>query len=174
MGNGARGLSLEFSPSPFIMANQFDTLGVNVKSFREPLMRSIRQVMVPSIKQTFETAGRGDWNELLPHTVARREVEGYGPEPILIRSGRLKRVATQQNIWKIDGPRGEAYIDSLPDNAWYGVIHQAGAETLYGGIMARPWAVMYEEDMNEIEVIFFEWIEERINRDITLGRRASF
>ncbi len=176
MGTGGGGASfdVDFSPSPFIMASQFDVMGVKVKSFKEPLAKSIREVMAPSLTQNFDVGGRPAWNDLMPATVSRRARLGYGATPILVRSGKLKRVAGQLNLWTIDGPGGTAQITNLPDGVFYGAIHQAGAETEWGGITARPWAVIQEEDMVEIEDIFLNWIDERINNDITAGRRGGY
>lgn len=167
-------LDFDFSPSPTILANQFDTLGVNVKSFREPLARSIREVMVPSIKTNFAVGGRPAWLDLMPVTVSRRASQGYGPTPILVRTGKLKKVAGQQNLWTIDGPGGTAAITNLPEGVWYGAVQQAGAETEWGGIVARPWAVIQEEDMTEIEDIFLDWIDTRIESAIAAGRRGGY
>lgn len=167
-------LEFDFQPAPAIMATQFDTLGTNVKSFREPLARSIREVMAPSLATNFAVGGRPTWNDLMPATVTRRAALGYGPTPVLVRTGKLKRVAGQQNLWTIDGPGGTAAITSLPETVWYGQVHQTGAETEWGGITARPWAVIQQEDMVEIEDIFLNWLDERINTDIALGRRAGY
>jgi phage gpG-like protein len=167
MGN--KNFSVEFRPSPFMMAAGFDTLGANVKSYKEPLTRAIKKVMIPSIRKTFETEGRGDWTPLQQHTIENRQWEGYPAGPILQRSGALMRVAGQFNIWTVNGPAGEAYIASVPSKVWYGAIHQGGiGEDAFsaGSIVARPWAVMYPEDMADIEEIFFEWIEERVRLDV--------
>jgi phage gpG-like protein len=173
-------VDVEFHPSPFIMAAQFDTLGVSIRSFREPLMRSIKQVVAPSMQRNFDESGRPEeWQPLEQATEQRRQREGYSPGPPLVRSGRLRRGAGQQNIWHVDGPNGVAYIGDLSGfQFFYGAFHQGGsaAGDEFGtiGFPPRPWAMLQDpEDLNDIEEIFFEWIEERVERIVTAGKRGA-
>lgn len=158
------GVDVEFRPSPYILANQFNTLGANVRSFKVPLDRSIRQVLSPSLKENFAVGGRPvAWEFLLEETVKRKSEKKYrSPSAPLIATGLLARVAGQINIWKVDGPQGLAYINALPQ-AEYGVIHQVGN---LPNLPQRMWAQIQESDANDIEEIFFDWIEERVNLDM--------
>lgn len=176
MGSSAN-ISIDFSPSPFIVAAEFDKLGVNIKSFKEPLTRAIKTVMVPSFRENFDVEGRPAWDPLTDATIARRTYEGFDAGPILERTGTLRKVASQMNIWKIDGRAGTAFIADLPDRAWYGKVMQSGlgADAIdAGSIAARPWAVIQDQDAVEIEDIFLTWLEERIDADIRAGRRTSY
>ena len=57
-------LGIDWYPSPFVVAAQFDALGVSVRSFREPLKRSIQQVLSPSFQKNFDVGGRPPWKAL--------------------------------------------------------------------------------------------------------------
>lgn len=161
------GLSFEFDWQPPItlLANGFDTMGTSVKSFKEPLTRSVREVINPSIATNFAVGGRPPWTPLSPLTVFKK-----GHATILIESGRLAKVAPQMKSWSIDGIAGEARLDSV--SAPYGVYHQNGFYNVRTGtfVPAREWAVIQEQDAEKVEEIFWEWLEERWNRDVAMGR----
>lgn len=115
--------TVTFGPTLGIAAGRVAKLGLDIRSFREPLLRSIREVMVPSIRRNFDEGGRPAWEPLADDTVERRDGES---EPILVRSGSLRRVASQINIWDITTT--SAVIRDLPQAVWYGKVHQAGYE----------------------------------------------
>jgi len=159
-------MSIDFDPEPIILAGQFMKFGMDIRSFREPLERSVRQVMVPSLRANFDAGGRPPWQPLATLTVLAKVDKGAAePMSPLILSGKLRRVAGQINLWSINGPEGEASIsqEKLGD-VWYGVIHQVGAQTPTGNIPAREWALFQDEDMDKIEEIFWDWIGERALR----------
>lgn len=172
------GISMQWVGStPRMMASDFDKLGVNVRSFREPLKRSIQQVLAPSFQHNFDVGGRPTWRPLTDDTVTRKQRLGYSPDP-LVRTGLLQRVAGQLNIWEIDRESAQVNVGNLP-RASYGAVHQLGSEFIAAdgfskGVPQRPWAVIQEEDANEVEEVFFTWIEERIDADIAAGRRVAF
>jgi phage gpG-like protein len=114
------GVDFEFQPSIGLIAARIDKLALDIRSFREPLTRAVKEVMIPSFRRNFEEEGRPGWAELAPYTVSRRGTN----HPILDRTGTLKRVATQLNFWDIS--RNGAVISRMPAKAWYGTIHQAG------------------------------------------------
>lgn len=118
----------DIRPSVGIVAKDVDRLGLDIRSFREPLMAIVKQVMIPSIRENFVQEGRPKWTELADSTVtARKGARG----PILSRTGTLARRASQFNIWSIG--ETSATIRRLPDDAFYGVYHQAGATRDTGG-----------------------------------------
>lgn len=175
-------IDLHFQPSVGILARRFDKLGADIRSFREPLKRAVKEVVIPSIKANFDAEGRPGWAQLSEQTVTRRG----SAHPILRRSGRLRRVATQLNIWTID--REKALIADLPDSVWYGKVHQAGfgshdvqEDFAYpgghlgtpvsqglknlgeaGSIPPRPFVMLQPEDLNAIDQVFLDWLDERI------------
>jgi phage gpG-like protein len=190
------GVDFEFQPSIGLIAARIDKLGMDIRSFKEPLTRAVVQVMIPSFKENFDSEGRPGWEPLAPYTVQRRKGHTH---PILFRSGKLRKVATSRGIWQIS--RNGAVITNLPGSVWYGTIHQAGlggfgqrldaarkklgsgargrdvvgeafdAMDEAGGdtrgaaaIPARPFIMFQEGDEDAIQEVFFDWLEERIDK----------
>jgi phage gpG-like protein len=121
-------MAFTFKPSVGIGAGQIDKLGLDIRSFREPLKRVVQQVMAPSFRKNFEEEGRPDpWPEPSMDTLDIRERMGYGGDMSLQRSGLLMKTIQQLNIWTIT--RTNATIQDLPQKIWYGKIQQEG----YGG-----------------------------------------
>lgn len=164
--NGPRidtGLRFAFQPSIGISARRIDTLGLNIKSFREPLKRSIQQVIAPSFRKNFEVGGRPDpWEPLSDVTI---DIRGSA-EPILVRSGTLKKTMQQFNIWTVDTKKA-ALLD-LPAKIQYGKIHQAGygrrgsGQAKAAAIPPRPFAMIQDEDYEAIDRVFERWFLERM------------
>jgi len=148
------GLDYSFSPSPHLLINEMDAFGIDIKSYREPLKRAVQQVMGPSFKKNFDVGGRPPWAELKDNTIEQRSLYGTGSDT-LVRSGLLRKVAQQLNLWKIG--TDEAVIKEMP-RAEYGAVHQEGSAT----VPQREWAVVQPEDMDDIEEIFVAWVAERL------------
>ena len=188
------GLSITFSPTIGLSASRIDKLGMDIRSFREPLKRSIQQVIAPSFLTNFDVGGRPAWIPLSPSTLEIRSRFGRTGDRILVRTGALRRTMGQYNIWSVSDKA--AMIKDLPANVWYGAIHQAGASSggfkslleRHGGdvksalraaeqpgaakgfgIPARPFAILQEEDIEGIERVFWNWFEERVNRTWPVG-----
>lgn len=202
--------AFEFKPSLGIVAKQLDAFGEAIKDMREPLTKSVREVMGPSIQQNFVSGGRPTWEPLSPATLARRKDDGA----ILVRTGSLGNVASSPRIWSIGST--SATIRDLPEKVWYGKVHQEGhaGDQFSGGnwfkkyqtaarkiagpdeddktvdeiafklfdkrivshgpapkgspsIPARPFAVFQDEDLDDIQLIFAEWLEDKLR---TVGR----
>lgn len=109
------------SPSIGLVARDIDRMGISISSFKEPLTRSVKEVIIPSIRQNFQAEGRPPWDALADDTIKLR---GGSAHPILERTGALRRGATQFNIWSIGDT--SAAVKGLPNSVWYGVVHQAG------------------------------------------------
>jgi phage gpG-like protein len=131
----------EFKPSIGIVARDIDKLALDIQNFAVPLHLAA-EYMSESIRQNFLQGGRPrKWHELAPLTIKLRK---GAAGPILIRSGALMREATNPEIWTFTGT--SASIQSLPDDVWYGTLHQQG----YGSIVnvARKmlgWAAADED-----------------------------
>lgn len=168
------GLKFEFQPSIGLTARAVNTMGLNIKSFREPLKRSIQQVLSPSFRKNFEAGGRPvPWEELSEVAVNMRG----SAEPILVRTGELKRTIQQFNIWTVD--RTKAAILDLPEKIWYGKVHQGGygrrgsGQSRAAGIPARPFVMIQKEDYEAIDKVFEKWLEERWILHMAMIGRAT-
>jgi phage gpG-like protein len=180
----AKGIDIQFTPSLAIIAGNIDKLGVDIRSFRVPLKRAVKEVMIPSIRKNFDAGGRPAWTPLADATIERK-----GNNSILINSGALRRQMGYQNIWTIT--KDYAIIQDLPQSIWYGKVHQAGADigasssravkNITTGrivanvsqgegfnIPARPFVVVQPSDERGIESVFRHWLDERVKA--RLGR----
>jgi phage gpG-like protein len=174
-------MSFEFHPSIGVVARGVDRLGLSIRSFREPLKRSVQQVMAPSFAQNFDQGGRPTpWEPWSDSTVEIRSNFGVQGDKVLVRSGRLRRVVQQLNIWSITP--ASATIKDLPHSVWYGKVQQAGMDiTLKGGpnvgtifqgvritapeisIPARPFIMFQDEDYEKVDAVFSLWLQEKID-----------
>jgi phage gpG-like protein len=189
------------TPSLGLVAKDIAKLGLDIRSFKVPLEKSIKEVMIPSFRKNFLAGGRPErWKPLADYTMLVRGNSG----PILVRSGRLRKVSTQFKIWTVG--RESATIKSLPDDVWYGALHQEGTggfgtyldqakkalgrdarpsqimraafnimdKTRGGAAGHRPVAIpqrqfilFQEDDIDDIQQIFYEWL---VERTIVVGR----
>jgi len=167
-------VEMTFEPSIGIMARKYDKLGASIKSFRVPLKRAVQEVVIPSIQVNFHKSGRPRWPDLAESTWRQK---GSG-EKALIRTGALMRRMAQVGIWQIDTEK--AMITHMPEDVWYGALHQAGHGTYEGffdpvkratvniggegALPARPFVMLQSEDLPKIDLIFVEWVNERVQR----------
>jgi phage gpG-like protein len=175
-------LKFEFQPSIGISAKRMEKFGMDIRSFREPLKRSIQRVLAPSFHTNFSDQGRPErWQPLAEATV---NIRGSAT-PILVRTGLLARTMRQFNIWSINNT--QAAITDLPSKVWYGKVQQGGyqaaraskarslhdiverAKSGHGAkreaapIPARPFALIQDpDDYDAIEKVFEEWLMERM------------
>lgn len=146
----------DFSRDAFIFAGELQDFAQHgIRSFREPLVKSIREVVIPSIRANFAAEGRPAWRPLAPATVIDRK---GASGPILDRTGKLLKVATQFNIWTYT--RESATITGIDSRVKYGKYHQGGTRKM----PARPFIVLQDEDEEEIERIFYHWLDDRMRR----------
>ena len=175
-------IDVDVEPSVGILAKKVDKLGLDIRSFKEPLTRAVKKVMIPSIRTNFLKSGRPRWEDLAERTWETKN--GHG---ILRETDTLMKEMGYLKIWTIDEEK--ALIADLPEKIWYGKVHQAGfggwrekvsvvnigtgaasnATTLHSGlswgeIPARPFIMMQKEDEEAIEEVFDEWLGERIHR----------
>lgn len=77
--------SVTFTPTVAILAGRIDKLGMDIRSFKEPLTRSVRDVMTVSIRRNFDVGGRPTWEPLSETTLARRASAGFaGSDPLVL------------------------------------------------------------------------------------------
>jgi phage gpG-like protein len=122
-------ISFEFKPSVGILARDIDLLGMRLSTFREPLQRSIVEVMIPSIRKNFEAEGRPGWTPMAESTrLIRARLGDRGSSRLLHRTGALEAAATSESLWSVTDVF--AAVKALPASVGYGNVHQEG----YGGM----------------------------------------
>jgi phage gpG-like protein len=178
-------VDLNWEPSPYIVAAQLFKFGMDIRTFKEPLTKSVKEVAIPSIRKNFEAEGRPEpWAPLAEYTVMRRLDEGFGEGPILQRTGKLMKAATAFARWQVSDDDATITGD-FPRSVWYAKIMQegisisgqelaeqkglvGGAASSLGGrfprkkgevvIPPRPFMVLQDEDIDKIEHVFDEWL----------------
>lgn len=137
-GANIEAASFEFTPSIGIVARDLEKLRIGLNDFRVPLEKAIKLVMIPSIRENFDVGGRPPWEPLdMKTTVGKHRKTA---KPILVRTGKLKSAATSFQIWSITA--GAATIKSLPNNVWYGYVHQEGLKGQ--GNVEGGWFMRYQ------------------------------
>jgi phage gpG-like protein len=164
------GIKFSWFPSLGISAVRVAKFGADIRSWKEPLKKAVKEVMIPSIQQNFDAGGRPEpWQELSDTTYELSPNRMGGP---LVSTGRLKQTMKQLNVWTITSTT--ASIQGLPDSIWYGGIQQGGYGFSGGGfgdenpqyktsgIPARPFIVIQDEDYDKIQLIFSNYIDKRL------------
>lgn len=155
-------VDVDITPNPMRMAVMFYDAARDMRKVRTPLEESIRKVLAPSFGRNFDTAGRGQWAPLADSTVQIKQRYGLPLDP-LIQLGELAAAAEDPGNWDIGNEIAEF---RLPADVYYGGVHQFGSRK----IPQRAWAVVQEEDLDEIEEIFAEWVGDIFEGHVTAGR----
>lgn len=132
------------------VANGIDEIARSFRNFSEPLRESVTAVLIPSIRENFDSEGRPPWQRLAESTVERRGNGG----PILNDTGTLRSEATSLSNWNIGIE--EATMSGV--SVEYGTFHQEGTRNM----PARPFVEIQPEDEERIVTIFGEWVDRKI------------
>lgn len=132
--------------SSFRLARQFGNMSI-------PLIRSIKKVVIPSMIRNYMLQGRPTWQPLAESTIERRTRSGDYPR-ILIDTEKLARISTSWPIWRIDGVKAD--MEALDAVVPYAKYHQSGTTNM----PARPFALLQLKDIENIVIIFDDWIRE--------------
>jgi phage gpG-like protein len=119
---------ITFEPTLGITARRIDKLGMDIRSFREPLKRSIQQVVAPSIRKNFDVGGRPEaWLPDSDATVEiQKKIKNVGPHPPMVLTGKLRRTISSLQVWRVT--EESALLVNIPQDIRYGAIHQKGYE----------------------------------------------
>jgi phage gpG-like protein len=141
---------VDIIPNAEVLEANYREFGLDIRSFREPLKRSVQQVMAPSMVRNFEVGGRPSWTGLSAGTIEKK-----ASDTILVETGKLRSKVGQLNNWNIT--QTDAEMTHVSGTAYAGV-HQFGAPPF---IPSRPFALVQDEDVEKIDGIFVEWLTER-------------
>lgn len=129
--------------SAFRLARQFGDMS-------SPLITSIKKVVIPSMIRNYMLQGRPSWQPLAESTIERRSSKGF--PRILIDTEKMARISTSWPIWKVDG--NSANMEALDAVVPYARYHQSGTKNM----PARPFALLQLKDVENIVIIFDDWI----------------
>jgi len=170
----------EFRRRAYLDARDIDKLHASIKSFREPLEQSLDKVVIPAIIKNFAAQGRPPWVALKDSTLQRRSwrpttrsktgkistsipVAG-GSFRILDSTGRLRKAATQKNMWDIKDDQLTFRSTFFSGKVPYGVFHQLGTRNM----VARVFISLRFDEEEKIQDIFGDWLLSRINKYWTM------
>jgi phage gpG-like protein len=119
-----------FEPTLGIAAARIGKLGMDIHSFRKPLERAVKEVVIPSIQANFDQGGRPAWEPLAEYTLKRRQAESFSNSP-LVKTGALQEAMASEDNWTITPTF--AVLSDIPPAVWYGKVQQAGFEGSGGG-----------------------------------------
>lgn len=132
----------------------YDLAQINARlsSFKTPLDRAVRQVMAPAIQTNFVTQGHGSWAPLAWQTMYDKDRLGYPPD-MLVRTGTMKRKATQIGLWNVSGHEASYDPSALPP---YSVYHIEGTRVM----PQRDFTEMRDAEADAVVNVFDVWIGE--------------
>lgn len=142
-----------FYSNAIVVAEGIDRVDRAFRDFRTPLTKSLVEVILPSIRENFDSEGRPPWQRLSETTVERR---GGLAHPILEDSGRLRSAATSAQAWRVT--QDTVSPENIENMVSYAKYIQAGTRLM----PARPFLVLQDEDGEKIQEIFDRWVEEII------------
>lgn len=138
------------------LADDLGRIGGSFRSFTEPLRESVRKVVIPSIQANFDSEGRPAWKPLADATVKKRGTA----HPILDETGKLKRIATSESIWRITRDQASVTGVNVTGRVSYAGYHQDGTKNM----PARPVFGFQSEDVAGIEQVFSDWLDQTVDR----------
>ena len=120
-------------------------------------IREVREII--SNKFRNQSDGIRTWVPLSPYTVARRAEEGYGPRPILIRSGSLM----QEALGKRGGRRPTVTSHGSGTKLAFSIQHGKATSLEFGSSAnrtpPRPFMRFNHKDSKQIRARFSDFIK---------------
>jgi phage gpG-like protein len=157
----------EFVRDAYVDATRIDKITLGFRTFREPLAKTLDEVVLPGIRQNFAAQGRPAWVQLKASTIAKRQKSmSRGQKPakairMLDETGRLKKAATQKNMWEIKNDqlifRSTFFAGKVP----YGPFQQLGTRKMISRVFISLSG--YSEEA-EIQTIFLDWMMEKVHK----------
>ncbi len=146
-----------------------DMAGTN--AMRQPLLKIAREVLAPSIEQTFRVGGRPKkWKASSPVSTYRLQKGGEG-EPTLWVTGKMKRAASALARFKVR--ENTMTYGYFPPTLWFAMVHDTASVARAADIPHRPFALIQSDDIPKIEQIFMDWLESKVNDHIRLRYFSS-
>ncbi len=160
-----------------LLARQLTNFAGDLRSVRPALERAVDEVVIPRIQLNIEedTAAGEDWADIRDITFNmpyRRNHHSNQFGPLLEVGGTLRNAVTAKERWTFTGSGDEAgAFASYPPFVPYAQAQQEGfTSPITGGpVPARPYAVINEQDQDDIEQIFDDWIAEQFGKTVSSG-----
>lgn len=117
-------------------------------NMKEPLTKSVHEVVIPSIAMNFLLGGRPKWRQLSPERISARR----SASPILIDKRKLLNAAVGKTTWRITDT--EANMERIDEKVPYAKYHQSGTSKM----PRRQFAILHPRDVDDIVDVFSEWL----------------
>ena len=156
--------TFDITPDASIFVTKIAAFQHSIRSFHEPMDRSVREVLIPGIQEAFDQEGPG-WAPLADSTVRIKKQLGLD-RGILKRTGKLESAATALARWKFT--TDSALFDNFPSKVSYGYPLNDGfinAQT-YTSVPAREFIKFDSDQRAEVADIFDNWLDERRARHL--------
>lgn len=145
----------------------FEYAGFRARNMRDPLQR-VGNRLLHHVNLTFATEGgwvAHPWPELNPKYAAWK-LSQVGERPMLVFTGQLRREAISRRRLRIEASYGHGRLRYTLDRPAYAEYHQDGE----GRNKRRPFVVINRELVEEVELVFREWLEEL--KGLNVSRRG--
>lgn len=153
------GVFWEWDPvfGPKLAATKMATLEISIRAggFRQPLQRSIREVIIPELQHQFDVGGDPSWPPLEAATVEKKMRLGRD-NGILQETYKLRKAVTAFDRWRVRDD--EAMFTGLPGYAYYGMYHLSGTVNM----VQRDWARWNNNTVFRVASIFDGWLDDKI------------
>ena len=142
---------------PKLAATKMAALEISIRAggFRQPLQRSIREVIIPELEHQFDVGGDPSWPPLHDVTIAKKQRLGRD-NGILQETMKLRKAVTAQERWRVRDD--EAIFTGLPGYAYYGMYHLSGTVNM----VQRDWARWSNNTISSVANIFDDWLDDKI------------
>lgn len=142
---------------PKLAATKMATLDISIRAggFRQPLQRSIREVLIPELEHQFDVGGDPAWAGLAEVTIEKKQRQGRN-NGILQETMKLRKAVTAYDRWRVRDD--EAIFSGLPGYAHYGVYHLSGTVNM----VPRDWARWSNNTTFRVAGIFDDWLDDKI------------
>ena len=149
----------EFTIEGIENANKcFDNLETELLNSREPLSKSAGFMKEEALRNFPAEGGvfEENWPPLKPSTIRRKEKAGYGDQPMMVRTGRLK------NSFIAEEPKVSAGIGKVDvmNPVPYAKSHQSGV----GRLPRRVLLKFAKRQVDTITKTFFDWVVDKTEK----------
>jgi phage gpG-like protein len=163
------------------LGRQLSRFAGDIRSTREPIDQAIEEVIIPRVKLNFEgqeSAGE-DWADINSATYFmpyRRNHPNGNRAPLLRVGGTMYNAVTAKERWSVTGQGDEtSAVAQYPSFVPYAEPHERGFTSLLTGgwVPARPYFVINQQDQEDIETIFNNWLTEQFGKRTATGEVIS-
>ena len=142
---------------PKLAAAKMAALEISIRAggFRQPLQRSIREVLIPELEHQFDVGGDPRWAPLHEVTIEKKQRLGRD-NGILQETMKLRKAVTAQERWRVRDD--EAMFMGLPGYAYYGMYHLSGTVNM----VPRDWARWSNDTISRVATVFDDWLDDKI------------